>query len=111
MSRTASSAKLKLWRERLEQFAVSKQSIHQFCASIGCSVATYYYWQRKLASSTGAAADTTAKASSAFVPVVLRHGVARPVTVYLKDGTRIFVPADALAALEIILDHTRRVSA
>lgn len=111
MSRTASSAKLQLWRERLEQFAASQQTIQEFCREIGCSVAAYYYWQRKLSSLPGTSPDTAEKPASAFVPVVLRHGNAKPIVVHLKDGTRILVPADALAALGLVLQHAQRVAA
>lgn len=111
MSRIASPAKLQLWKDRLEQFAASQQTIQEFCDAIGCSVATYYYWQRKLSSSTDSLPAATAKPTSAFVPVVLRNGATRPITVHLKDGTRIVVPADALAALGLILEHAQRVAA
>ena len=49
MARSANPQSRALWRTRLRQFIASKLTVHEFCASVGCSAPTYYYWKRKLA--------------------------------------------------------------
>jgi hypothetical protein len=110
MPRTTSQAKLQLWRERFQQFHQSHKTIEQFCKSLGCTSATFHYWQRKLESAGQLKAPTSRVKSSAFVPVVLRGGSSSPVRVRVNDGTRITVPVEALAALEIVLQHSQRVA-
>lgn len=115
MLRTTNLTKLELWRERFVQFGQGKQTVQQFCESVRCSPATFYYWQRKLDVKEHAEARLGVGKASAFVPVVLRGSVSSPVKVRAvkvraNDGTRIAVPVDALAALEIVLRHTRQVA-
>jgi hypothetical protein len=114
MPRTSSPTKLQLWRDRFEQFNQSQQTVQQFCQSLGCTPATFHYWQRKLEpvhETTGHSEVASGLVkSSAFVPVVLRGGSSSPIVVRVKDGTRVSVPADALAALEIVLRHARQVA-
>lgn len=110
MPRTTSQVKLQLWKERFQQFQQSHQTIEQFCQSLGCTSATFHYWQRKLESDGKSHAPTSPVESSAFVPVVLRGGSSNPVMVRVNDGTRITVPVDALSALEVVLQHAQRVA-
>lgn len=110
MPRTTSQAKLQLWKKRFQQFHQGHQTIEQFCQSLGCTSATFHYWQRKLEPTGQLKAATNHVQSSAFVPVVLRGGSVRPVMVRVSDGTRITVPVDALATLAIVLQHAQRVA-
>lgn len=48
MSQSTSESKLQLWRQRFEQFNQSQLTVEQFCNSIDCSAATFYYWKQKL---------------------------------------------------------------
>jgi transposase-like protein len=48
MSRVSDPDVLRQWSERLAQFQQTPQTIGQFCRSIGCSVATFYFWKRKV---------------------------------------------------------------
>jgi hypothetical protein len=114
MSRTTSPIKLELWRDRLDQFSQGQQTVHQFCDSVGCSTATFHYWKRKLDLADPSADQLGSYGAvvkrSAFLPVIVRGGSSRPILVRVKDGTRIAVPADALSALEVILQHAHRVA-
>jgi len=110
MPRTPSQAKLELWKDRFEQFKQGHQTVQQFCQSLGCTSATFHYWQRKLEPTIQPKPQTAPVKASAFVPVVLRDVNTRSVTVRVNDGTRIAVPVDALSALEAVLQHSQRVA-
>ena len=110
MPRTTSQAKLQLWKERFEQFQQGHQTVQQFCQSLGCTSATFHYWQRKIEPADQLKTHEILDQSSAFVPVVLRGGNSRSVMVRVNDGTRIAVPVDALSALEAVLQHSQRVA-
>lgn len=120
MPRAASGIKRQFWKDRLDQFSSSQRTIQQFCESVGCSVATFYYWKRKLSGNASSISRTPSRTTaslarpagraSAFVPVVVRTGSSPSICVRLADGTRVVVPADALAALERVLEHAHRVA-
>jgi hypothetical protein len=107
--------KLQLWQERFQQFRQSQQTIQVFCDSLGCAPATFYYWKHKLASIEPAKAYTKPVAASSFVPVVIRGASSlrsevnsQPIVVRLNGGMRITLPVEALAALDLILQHARQ---
>jgi hypothetical protein len=118
MPRTTSQQRNQIWRDRLQRFGRSQQSVQDFCNSEGCTPRTFYYWRQKIdgAAQPNASAKQSRKtptsqaASSAFVPVVLRDIAPRRITIRIQDGTRVSVPSDALAALEIILGHSHQVA-
>ena len=110
MPRTTSQAKLQLWKGRFEQFQLGHQTVQQFCESLGCTSATFHYWQRKLEPADQLKTHTNLGESSAFLPVVLRGGTRMSVMVRVNDGTRIAIPVDALTALEVVLQHAQRVA-
>lgn len=104
--------KLQLWQERFQQFRQSQQTIQVFCDSLGCAPATFHYWKHKLATMEPAKAATKPVAASSFVPVVVRGASSlrsevnsQRIVVRVKGGTRIQLPVEALAALELILQH------
>jgi hypothetical protein len=100
--------KLQFWQERFQQFRQSQQTIQAFCDSLGCAPATFHYWKHKLATMEPAKAATKRVAASSFVPVVLRDADAanpQSIVVRVKKGMRITLPVEALAALELILQH------
>ncbi|OYW23564.1 MAG: hypothetical protein B7Z55_03425 [Planctomycetales bacterium 12-60-4] len=110
MPRTPSQAKFQLWKERFEQFKQGHQTVQQFCQSLGCTSATFHYWQRKLEPTAQRKTHTNVDETSNFVPVVLRGGSSRSIMVRVNDGTRIAIPVDALSALETVLQHAQRVA-
>ena len=39
---------LQLWSKRFDQFNAGSLTVQQFCVTVDCSVATFYYWKNKL---------------------------------------------------------------
>ncbi len=110
MPRANTAIQLQLWMERLEQFCQLGQSVQKYCESAGCTPATFYYWKRKVTTASQPGGSLPASQGSAFVPVVVRDNCSARVLVCVKDGTRIAVPADALGALQAVLQHAQRVA-
>lgn len=110
MPRANTAIQLQLWKERLEQFNHSGQSVQKYCESTGCTPASFYYWKRKVATASQPGVNLPASGRSAFVPIVVRDNRASRVLVCVKDGTRIAVPADALGVLQSVLQHAQRVA-
>lgn len=110
MPRVSDPDVLRQWTERFEQFHQSPLTIEQFCRSVGCSVATFYYWKRKLQPGNQPKATERPKTESAFLPVLVRGGGTQSIRIRTNEGIRIAVPVDALAALELILRHAERVA-
>ncbi len=127
MSQSTSESKLQLWRQRFEQFNQSQLTVEQFCNSIDCSAATFYYWKQKLgragqANTLKAQYESAGQAklrkrsrqsvSFCFGSASRQHEqrgwLGRPVVLRLKDGTEVAVPTDAL--LDLILRHVQRVA-
>lgn len=48
MSRSSDPVKLAAWRERLKRFSSCGLAVTRFCAREGVSVASFYYWRKKL---------------------------------------------------------------
>ena len=110
LSCTNSQAKLALWKQRFARFNRREQTVEAFCSEAGCSAATFYYWKHRLEAELRSETAETRTKPSAFVPVMVRGGSVSPVTVRLADGTRVSVPVDALAALEVVLQHAQRAA-
>jgi hypothetical protein len=110
LPRSSTHSKLAIWSQRFDRFNNNQQTVEQFCDSVGCSVATFYYWKHKLEADSRREPAEPQHKPSAFVPVVIRSGSATPVIIRLSDGTRVAVPVDALAALDVVLNHTQRAA-
>ena len=111
MSPISDPGSLQIWQDRFQQFRENQQTIAQFCQSVGCSVATFYYWKRKVEpAALGAGATDVLVKPSAFVPVVVRGSGSQCIRIRLKEGAWVAVPVDALAALEVVLRHAQRVA-
>jgi len=110
MPRANTAAQLQLWKERLEQFIQCSQSVQKYCDSAGCTPASFYYWKRKVTTASQPGARLPSSQGSAFVPIVVRDNCSSRVLVCVKDGTRVVVPADALGALQAVLQHAQRVA-
>ncbi len=111
MSRRSDPSLLREWTERLEYFQRSQQTVGQFCNSVGCSVATFYYWKKKLTPGTSPkAASRPPITESAFLPLLARGTDTQSIRIRAGGGIRIALPSDALAALKVILRHTQRVA-
>ena len=118
MSRAINQPLWDSWRVRFQQQRDSGLSVAAFCAEQNCAVATFYEWKRKLAACAEGVTPmaperpTPQKRSrpdagqeSAFVRVALpQPTVASPwIEVTLGNGTLVRLPAQNLAALELVL--------
>ncbi len=110
MSRSSSHSKQAIWKQRFKEFSNSQHTVEQFCDGVGCSVATFYYWKHKLEADSPKESSEPPAKPSAFVPVVIRSGSTTPVIIRLIDGTRVTVPVEALAALDVVLNHVQRAT-
>lgn len=88
MANRSRAAARQAWADRLDRFEQAGQTIAQFCAAEGVSVACFYQWRRKLRS----AAPVT-QPLAGFLPVKLQSSPqAQPTTVMsveLPGGVRI----------------------
>jgi hypothetical protein len=109
MARATNLQSRSLWHARLAQFSNSQKTVHEFCWSIGCSVATFYYWKRKLAADAPPKTPSQSIDSS-FIPVTLRGPSSKRLRFQLPGGTRLSVLATDTATIAMILDHDRRGS-
>jgi hypothetical protein len=105
--------KIPLWQARFKQFENSKLTIESFCDSIGCCIATFYYWKRKIAESSQS--PTPAKTirnrrTRAFVPVLVKPNQSQSVIVMLSNGTKIELQCDAMKALLAVLEVDKKAS-
>jgi len=48
MAATSSPNLLQLWSQRFKQFNAGSLTVQQFCVSARCSVASFYYWKKKV---------------------------------------------------------------
>ena len=110
MVRSTNQAKLQLWKSRFEQFAKSQLSVQQFCRSVGCSVASYYHWKRKLQASDTAEFPCVSQSMPGFIPVTIRQDEARVVSIELPGGTKIQLPTNAIEALRLVIEHDQRAA-
>lgn len=113
MGRQRNAAKWELWGRRLREFDRGHVTVAEFCRRVGVSVATFYQWQRKLASAVdGAAGRSTAVARPAtksgqapgpirFLPVEIT--AASQVEVLLPGGVRLSIPSREHDALRTVV--------
>ena len=52
MPRANTASQFQLWKERLEQFHQSGQSVKKYCDSAGFTPASFYYWKRKVSTAS-----------------------------------------------------------
>ena len=103
MSRSTDTRKLALWRKRLERFSVTPLAVGRFCARERVSVASFYYWRKKvgkLGRPSGGRPRTDRP--GVFQPVrVVRSAPA--VRIELPCGTRIEVGTEDLAVVRAVV--------
>lgn len=100
MGRVADGAKAALWRRRWGRFRRSGQTVAEFCAGEGLSVASFYYWRHRLEDEATQGQED--RAASAFQAVRLTAGPA-PLSIHLADGVRIELPGENLAAIRLVV--------
>ena len=57
-----------VWADRLDRFEHAGTTVASFCQAEGVSLASYYYWRRKIRDAQAAA---PAKPAATFLPVTL----------------------------------------
>lgn len=48
MGRKSRAERIAIWQERLDRYAISNQTVTDFCKNEGIAVPSYYYWKRRL---------------------------------------------------------------
>ncbi|MFO0903202.1 MAG: hypothetical protein U0939_09395 [Pirellulales bacterium] len=97
------------WRRRLSRFPQWQGTVAAFCQQEGVSVAAFYQWRRKLATTqaagrTGKAAAVHANPTPQFLPVrIASVETARPIEIELPNGVRVRVSLGANCTLESII--------
>jgi transposase-like protein len=106
MPRHSVEATREAWRKRLERFARSGLPVARFCSAEGVSVASFYYWRRKLRQIGKLAPETArpqpAARRSSFQPVRVVPP-ASGVSIHLAGGVRIELRAGDLDALRAVV--------
>lgn len=71
MSPEHTSQATSVWTDRLDRFRTADMSVAQFCNAEGVSLASYYYWRKKLHGKEEGARKKSPEALRRFVPVAL----------------------------------------
>jgi len=103
----------RVWRVRFDRFARLGLSVVEFCSREGVSVASFYYWRKKLEAEgqrgRSEAPRRRRSGAPAFQPVTV---VAAPaVSIHLPGGARIEVRAEELDAVRAVIAEVARVDA
>lgn len=93
MGRGASAIRRTQWQKRFERFTRSPLTVAEFCRREDVSVASFYQWRRRLASTASADEVTAAQQSTqpTFIPVQVTAGA--NLQVVFPNGTRLTLPA------------------
>ena len=87
------------WQERLARFEASGLKVAAFCRQEQISEASFYHWRRRLA-------DTSSPSSTTPPPVfqaITVTTVTAVLSIELRDGTRLQVPADQLELARVVV--------
>ncbi len=112
MVRGSDSAKVRVWRERLERFVKSGMKVKQFCVGEGVSAASFYDWRRKLEESSAGRdgqedcdlepSHPSGRTNRVFAPIVVSP-VPTSVSIRLLSGVQIEVLSENLAAVRAVI--------
>ena len=124
MSRSTDTRKLALWRERFERFSRGDWAVGRFCVRERVSVASFYYWRKKVGTVGCASNDRGTKVGEAgrvrqgrshadrpgvFQPVTI-VGAAPAVRIELPGGVRIEVGTEDLEVVRAVVNAVARSS-
>ena len=129
MARPCDEAARDVWRRRFRRFGRSGLAVGRFCSQEGVSMASFYYWRKRLGAKTShqwtreSGCSAEQRQTSVHREVVQPRGAFRPVTIVptmmppargvsivLPCGTRIEVGAQALDALRAVVGEVMRAS-
>jgi hypothetical protein len=104
MARTADRSRAAQWRKRLARFESSSLSVARFCQRERISVASFYYWRKKLAEQSPASgsADRSHSQASVFQPVTVVAS-APALAVRLPGGAHLEVPAGDYHTVRVVV--------
>ena len=117
MLRSSDPRKLGIWQVRFRRFSSSGLSVERFCAQERVSVASFYYWRKKLEPRSEARVERRQRQAS-DESVSARAGVFQPVTVvpamsgvwiHLPGGTQIEVRAEHPEAVRAVIAEVVRL--
>jgi transposase-like protein len=126
MARTADPELRQWWRELIDSFDSTQETVGDFCRRHRVSATSFYGWRRKLAasprrkphargeSSHARAARRSTPSSPAFLPVQVVHATpinSQAVHVHLPEGVSIEVPAEQRELLFDLVARVRNASA
>jgi hypothetical protein len=105
MSRNSVDATRKAWRNRFQRFAKSGLPVARFCSREGVSVASFYYWRKKVVPNGARRRPAGRRGAFRVVKVV---PPAPGVSIHLACGTRIEVRAEDLDAVRAVVAELAR---
>jgi len=94
MARLSGTERIVIWQQRLDRYAMSKQTVTDFCKTEGVSVPSFYQWKRRL--------GTTHRDSAAAKQMTRKQREKQAVKTPATPFTELFVagqPATAKAQL------------
>jgi len=114
MSRPSDPEKLSVWRRRFRRFSTSGLAVARFCAREGVSVASFYYWRKRLGPRATSALTRTARGRATPVRREAFQAVAvvpagGDISIRLPGGTQIEVRAEPLDAVRAVIAEVVRV--
>lgn len=112
MARTADPSRAAQWRQRLGRFESSSLSVARFCQRERISVASFYYWRKKLADQSPAPGPAGRSHSQApvFQPVTVVPS-APALAVRLPGGAHLEVRAGDYQTVRVVVRELVRSTA
>ena len=114
MARCSNTGKHAEWRKRLDRFSRCGLTVARFCSGQRVSVASFYYWRKKLGQTTLRRRDIAGPGlfrPVAVVPAPPAGVSAYPgVAIQLPCGTRIEVNAEHLDAVRVVTGEVARIA-
>jgi hypothetical protein len=96
--------KLAAWQQRLQRFQAGELTVARFSQQENVSLASYYYWSRRVQESCSSAAASASPPSRAPVEKLSNKKVApAAIEIWLHDCVRVLVPTGCTEALRLVL--------
>ena len=105
MARSSDPAKVAAWRGRFQRFARSGLAVARFCAKERVSVASFYYWRKKLG--PRGRPQPVPECDDAFQQVTIVPA-AVGVSIRLPGGAQIEVGSERLDTVRVVVAEVAR---
>jgi hypothetical protein len=106
MAKRFDRVKFEEWRRRLARFDSAGLTVAEFCRREQVSLASYYYWSRRVEESAG---PPLPAAEEPIDEPSHNHCASAAIEVWLPGGVRVVVPADCTQVLPLILQSAGRL--